>query len=129
MVGLSAKCEFPVAIAVQPGQTGAMAWEPLRKPSGPRRLEESLDQVVSGLKAPRVQVLKMVFETWEELVGTVMAAHARPVRVVEGELVVAVDDPAWATEMKFFGGELIDRINTAAEDEVVTALTVKVRPR
>ena len=114
---------------MQPGQTGTMAWEPLRKPSGPRRLEESLDQVVSGLKAPRVQVLKIVFEAWEELVGTVMAAHSRPIRLVEGELVVAVDDPAWATEMKFFGGELVNRINAAAEDEAVTALTVKVRPR
>ncbi len=128
MVGLSAKYEYPVAIGMQPGQTGTMAWEPLRKPSGPRRLQESLDQVVSGLKAPRVEVLKMVFEAWEELVGTVMAAHSRPVRLTEGELVVAVDDPAWATEMKFFGGELIDRINAAAEDEAVTALTVKVRP-
>ena len=129
MAGLSAKYEFLVAIAVPPGQTGTMAWEPLRKPSGPRRLGESLDQVVSGLKAPRVQVLKMVFEAWEELVGTVMAAHSRPVRLVDGELVVAVDDPAWATEMRFFGGELIDRINAAAEDEAVTELTIRVRPR
>ncbi len=111
------------------GQTGMMAWEPLRTPSGPRRLKEALDQVASRLKAPQAQVLKMVFESWEELVGSVLAAHSSPVRLVDGELVVAVDDPAWATEIKFFGGELIGRINAAAEEEAVTSLTVRVRPR
>ena len=116
-------------MAVLSGQTGAMGWEPLRKSSGPRRLEEALDQVASGLKAPRVQVLKMVFEAWEDLVGSVMASHSSPARLVDGELVVSVDDPTWATEMKFFSGELIERINAAAEEEAVTSLTVKVRPR
>ena len=80
-------------MAVLSGQTGAMGWEPLRKSSGPRRLEEALDQVASGLKAPRVQVLKMVFEAWEDLVGSVMASHSSPARLVDGELVVSVDDP------------------------------------
>ena len=101
----------------------------MRKRSGPRRLEEALDQVTSGLKAPRAQVLRMVFEAWEELVGSVMAAHSSPVRLVDGELVVAVDDPAWATEMKFFSGELVDRINAAANEEAVVSVTVRVRPR
>ncbi len=110
-----------------PGQTGTMGWEPLRKRSGPRRLGEALDQVTSGLRAPRAQVLKMVFEAWDELVGSVMAAHSSPVRLVDGELVVAVDDPAWATEMRFFSAELISRINAAAEEEAVTSLTVRVR--
>ena len=91
-------------------------------------MKEALDQVASRLKVPRSQVLKMVFEAWDELVGSVMAAHSSPVRLVGGELVVAVDDPAWATEMRFFGAELINRINAAAEEEAVTSLTVKVRP-
>lgn len=111
------------------GQTGTMGWDALHKQFGPRRLEEALDQVASGLKAPRAQVLKMVFETWEELVGSVMAGHSSPVRLVDGELVVAVDDPAWATEVRFFSGELIGRINAAAEEEAVKSLTVRVRPR
>lgn len=92
-------------------------------------MSEALDQLTSGLKAPRSQVLKTVFAAWEELVGSVMAAHSSPVRLVDGELVVAVDDPAWATEMRFFSGELIDRINATAEEDAVTSLTVRVRPR
>ncbi len=106
-----------------------MGWEPLHEPSGPKRIGEALDQVAYRLRAPRAQVLAAVFEAWEELVGTVMAAHASPVRLVDGELVVAVDDPAWATEMKFFSSDLIDRINAVAEQEAVSSLTVRVRPR
>ncbi|WP_420434253.1 DciA family protein [Candidatus Poriferisocius sp.] len=106
-----------------------MGWEPLHEPSGPRRIGEALDQVAFRLKAPRAQVLATVFDAWEELVGEVLAAHASPLRLVERELVVAVDDPAWTAEMKFFSAELISRINAAAKEEVVTSLTVRVRSR
>ena len=106
-----------------------MGWEPLPKSSGPKRLKDALDRLASRLKVPRAQVLSMVFDSWEGLVGSVMAAHSSPVRLVDGELVVAVDDPAWATEMKFFSAELISRINAAAEEEAVTSLTVRVRPQ
>ena len=111
------------------GQTEKVAWEPLHESTGPRRIGEALDQVASRLRAPRAQVLAMVFDAWEELVGAVLAAHTSPLRLVEGELVVAVDDPAWTAEMKFFSAELISRINTAAQEEVVTSLTVRVRSR
>ena len=100
----------------------------MNKSSGPKRLKEALDRFASGLRVPKSQVLRMVFDSWEGLVGSVMAAHSSPVRLVGGELVVTVDDPAWATEMRFFGAELIARINAAAEEEAVTSLTVKVRP-
>ena len=101
----------------------------MNKSSGPKRLRETLDRLASGLRVPRSQVLRMVFDSWEGLVGSVMAAHSSPVRLVGGELVVAVDDPAWATEMRFFSAELIGRINATAEEEAVTSLTVRVRPR
>ena len=123
------RCQFSVANRTSSGQTERMGWQPLHKSSGPQRLGEALDRVTSRLKTPRARVLKMVFEAWEELVGSVMAAHTSPVRLVDGELVVAVDDPAWAAEMRFFGSELIGRINDAAEEEAVTSLTVRVRPR
>jgi len=111
------------------GQTWPMGWEPLGKPRGPRRLEEALDQVASELKSPRAHVLRMVFRAWEDLVGEVLATHSSPVRLVAGELIVTVDDPAWATEMRFFSSELIGRINAAAKEEAVASLTVKVRTR
>ncbi len=106
-----------------------MVWKPLYHPVGPKRLEETLDQVTSQLKVPRAQVLGVIFQQWEKMVGSVMASHTSPVRLVEGELVVTVDDPAWATEMRFFGAEIIERINNIANEEAVVCLTIKVRPQ
>jgi len=126
---LSEKCESRVPSAVPTRQTGLMGWEPLHRPSGPWPLEKGLDQLASELKSPRAQVLKTVFETWTELVGAVLAAHSCPARLVDGELIVTVDDPAWATEMRFFSGQLIERINATVTEEVVTSLKVKVRSR
>lgn len=111
------------------GQTRGMSWEPLGKSSGPRPLEEALDQVAAKLRAPRSQVLRLVFEAWEDLTGSVIAAHSLPLRLADGELLVSVDDSLWAAELKFFGPELIDRINAAANEDVVCAITVRVRPR
>ena len=111
------------------GQTEKVGWEPSPESAGPKPIGEALDQVAFRLRTPRAQVLATVFDAWEELVGAVMAAHTSPVRLVDGELVVAVDDPAWATEMKFFGPELVGRINAVAEQEAVTSLTVRVRPQ
>lgn len=116
-------------MAMSPGQTEGVGWEPMYESSGPKRLGDGLDKVAARLRAPRARVLGMVFDAWDELVGSVMAAHTSPVRLVDGELVVAVDDPAWAAEMRFFGAELIERINTRAEDQAVTSLTLRVRPR
>ena len=106
-----------------------MTWEASPESSGPKRIGDALDQVASRLKAPRAKVLAMVFDAWDELVGSVLAAHTTPVRLADGELVVAVDDPAWAAEMRFFSAELINRINAQAEEEAVDRLSIRVRPR
>ncbi|WP_420639429.1 DciA family protein [Candidatus Poriferisocius sp.] len=106
-----------------------MVWERLSEHTGPRRLREALDQLADRLRTPSASVLRMVFDNWDELVGSVIAQETTPVRLVDGELVVAVDDPAWATEMRFFGAELMERINAVAGKEAVTTVTVRVRRR
>ncbi|WP_419918570.1 DUF721 domain-containing protein [Candidatus Poriferisocius sp.] len=106
-----------------------MTWKPLYEQPGPKRLGESLHQVTSQLKIPQAHFLKIIFQKWDEIVGSVMAAHVSPVRLLDGELVVIVDDPAWATEMKFFCTETVARINDVANEEVVTNVIIKVRPQ
>jgi hypothetical protein len=48
----------------------------------------------------------------------------RPVRLDNGVLTVEVDDPAWATQVKFLAGTIIDRL---AEVAAVTVERVEVR--
>ncbi|TDQ55541.1 DUF721 domain-containing protein [Actinorugispora endophytica] len=52
-----------------------------------------------------------VFGRWSQIVGESLAEHARPETYSEGELVVAVDSPAWATQVRALAPQLVRRLN------------------
>ncbi len=51
-----------------------------------------------------------VFGRWDETVGLALAAHVQPVKLDGTTLVVQVDDPAWATQLKFLESSLKQRL-------------------
>jgi predicted nucleic acid-binding Zn ribbon protein len=53
--------------------------------------------------------LGRLFSGWPEIVGTAMAEHVKPIRIDESALVVTVDHPAWATQVRRLGDTLLDR--------------------
>jgi predicted nucleic acid-binding Zn ribbon protein len=57
-----------------------------------------------------------VFTRWEEVVGATLAGHATPVRVEAGVLVVAVDQPPWATQVRVLGPRILARVAELAGD-------------
>jgi predicted nucleic acid-binding Zn ribbon protein len=69
-------------------------------------------------------VLGGVFGRWEEAVGAAVAAHVQPVRLTGTTLLVEVDDPAWATQLKFLENTLRARL---AEVAGATVEVVEVR--
>ena len=48
-------------------------------------------------------------EHWSEVVGADVAAHARLVSVRDGVVVVAVDDPIWATQLRYLETAVVER--------------------
>ncbi len=107
-----------------------MSWRPLPGPAGgePRPVGESLGRIARHLGAPPPGALTLVFDGWEELVGPAVAAHARPVSLARGTLVVAVDQPAWAAQLSWLEADLLRRFDERLGVGVVRALTVRVRP-
>jgi Dna[CI] antecedent, DciA len=96
---------------------------------GPRPVSESLDRAVDRLTGPggaggvraaggggendRARAADTaapaaLFTRWDEIAGE-LAAHARPVRLAQGVLVVAVDHPARATAVRAQAGALLQR--------------------
>jgi predicted nucleic acid-binding Zn ribbon protein len=71
---------------------------------------DALDDVVGRLGGPDAGALSAVFSRWEDIAGPVLAGHARPLRLQEGTLVVAVDHPAWATQVRMLGTALLGRV-------------------
>jgi hypothetical protein len=105
-----------------------MPARPLPGDSEPRRIGESLDSVMRGLGAPEASGVHLVFDRWDEVVGEALAARTRPLRIDGGRLVLAVDEPAIATHVRFLQGELLTRLEDLLGPGRVTALDLRVGP-
>lgn len=94
----------------------------------PIPLSASLDGVVRSLRGPSRRVVGGLFGRWTEVVGEQVAAHVSPRKLDDGVLVVEVDDPAWATQVRFLTATIIERLRTVAEVQV-ERIEVRVEPR
>lgn len=80
----------------------------------PIPISSSLDGVVRSLRGPSRRAVGGLFGRWREAVGDQVADHVRPIKLDDGTLVVEVDDPAWATQVKFLTSMIVDRLDQVA---------------
>jgi predicted nucleic acid-binding Zn ribbon protein len=73
-----------------------------------------------------VELLTALFAHWEDLVGREIAAHAQPRSLRDGVLLVCADQPAWATQLRYLGSHLLDRIRTQTNGGEVAEIRVIV---
>lgn len=81
-----------------------------RGDNGPLPLTTSLDALSYQLGQGGSAGLGRLFSQWEEIVGPAMAAHVRPVRIDNLALIVTVDHPAWATQVRHLAEDLLKRV-------------------
>ena len=85
--------------------------------------------MVRSLRGTGARSLAGVFGRWDEAVGAQVAAHARPVSLIDGCLLVDVDHPTWATQLRFLESELLERLREVAGVDEVDRIELRVRPR
>lgn len=68
-----------------------------------------------------------IFDVWDEVAGEEVAAHAEPVRLHGGVLVIAASDPAWATQLRYFTSDIQARANSLMGPDTVRKVQVVVR--
>ncbi len=88
------------------------------------RLGDELNRLLERLGSEPVENLASVFDDWIVLVGEQVAAHVSPVRLQDGRLLVEVDDPTWATQMRFLESHIIERVSARSR---VAISTIEVR--
>jgi len=94
----------------------------------PRPISETLDRMLRGLGNPGIAAVRTVFSEWESLVGSDTAVHAKPVSLDGQCLLVVVDEPGWATRVRFEQAGLLQRFAVELGEGVVTRIDVRVRP-
>lgn len=62
---------------------------------------------------------------WAVIVGSTVAEHTRPDRLVAGELTVVATSTAWATQLRLMSRTLIGRIAAEIGDGIVTRIRVQ----
>lgn len=85
-------------------------------------------EVVSGYLADRGWERPLaearVFTDWAAIVGDDVAGHCSPTSLRDGELKVAAESTAWATQLRLLAGTLLARIVEQLGPEVVTRVVV-----
>ena len=106
-----------------------MSWKPLPEEEGardPGGLGPSLDRVAKRLGAPTAKALSGLFVRWADLVGDGIAAHATPVSLRRGMLLVEVDSNAWATQLRYMTTDLITKCCDELGEGAVKKIEVRV---
>ncbi len=62
---------------------------------------------------------------WESLVGAQVAAHCRPTRLQNGELVIEAESTAWATQLRLLSRTLTKGLRDKLGGDVVHTLVVR----
>lgn len=111
------------------GPRRATTWRPAPIPvveRDPQPVKASLERVARALGIPGVDVMGAVFARWPELVGADIAAHASPKSLRDGVLAIEVDHPAWATQLRYLGSDLLARLSAVVGDSGVSEVRISV---
>jgi predicted nucleic acid-binding Zn ribbon protein len=101
------------------------AWERLSR--APRRLGEALSKVAADLNLDDPDDVAAVMTAWPDAVGEAIAAHVRPRRLHDGVLLVEVDAPVWATQLRYLEEDVLRRLGRKVRPGVVKSIRPVVR--
>jgi predicted nucleic acid-binding Zn ribbon protein len=106
--------------------------EPRRRAGGPKREvgdPQPFGRAIRDLLEDRgwenSAAVGGVFGRWPEIVGSDLAVHTRPESFEEGEVLVAADSTAWATQVRLLASTLVRRLNEELGDGMVKQVKVR----
>lgn len=79
---------------------------PSEEVAKPRALSESLSEILGGERLERISHLSRLRQRWSDIVGPMLAARSEPVSLDGNGLLIAVDHPAMAQQVRFLQAEI-----------------------
>jgi predicted nucleic acid-binding Zn ribbon protein len=110
--------------AAPPGSRGGVGGRQGRR-DDPQSLTSAIDGLISEHGWAHAAAVGSVFGHWAQIVGTDLAAHTTPESLTDGELTIAADSTAWATQVRLLAGQLVHRLNVELGDGSVRRVKVR----
>ena len=111
------------AAAQLPG--GASARPRRARRDDPQPLAAAIGGLLSDQGWKEQAAVGAVFSNWAQIVGPDLAAHTRPDGFADGELAVAADSTAWATQVRLLASALVRRLNSELGEGTVRRVKVR----
>ncbi len=90
---------------------------------------ESIAKLLKGVyPAPDQLEAAKAFSWWSRSVPPRILAHARPVRLSRGVLIVHVSSSVWANELHYLSDDLLTRLRNAAPSSGIEKIRFQVGP-
>ena len=96
---------------------------------GPVPIRRTLERLMSGMGAPEIDATTTIIEAWPDIVGPERASRIVAGAVRGADLVVRVEDPAWASQLGWLEQQLLARVEALVGPGRLTAVTARVAPR
>ena len=97
-----------------------------RRNDEPVPLRDAIERVGRELGLAGPDVVDTLTAHWREIVGPAVAEHAQVRSVHRGECTIAVDGPAFATQLRYAANDLVSRVNDHCGEGSVTSIRVVV---
>ncbi len=69
-----------------------------------------------------------IINCWAEVMGEEIAQHSQPIKIHDQTLFLRVKSNVWANELNLRKGELIQKFNLKAGEEMISDILFKVQP-
>jgi predicted nucleic acid-binding Zn ribbon protein len=87
-----------------------------------------IDTVLNTYRRDADSSLVKVWQTWDSVVGDVVAQNARPAAFKGRTLLVHVASSTWIHQLQFLKTEIMDKLNQALDRQLVQDLKFKIGP-
>ncbi|RVX46033.1 putative nucleic acid-binding Zn ribbon protein [Nonomuraea polychroma] len=98
---------------------------PRREGGDPQLFGRAIADLLADRGWERSAAVGGVFGRWADIVGPDLAAHTKPESFEDGEVVIAADSTAWATQVRLLARTLVRRLNEELGDGTVTKVKVR----
>lgn len=92
----------------------------------PVSLHDALVELTTELRVASPDAMSTVSAMWPDVIGRELAPHVHLGTLRDGVLTLTVDDPAWATPLRYLESEIVTTLSERLGPEVVRGVRIAV---